>query len=316
MSKETSAARDGNAEASPEATGGKLVLVATPIGNLGDLSERAAETMAAADLLCCEDTRHTGLLLSRLGIRAPRLVSLNAHNEGARSGELVAMILSGATVALVSDAGTPAISDPGERLVEAAVAAGCRVTTVPGPSAVLAAVVVAGFGARRFAYEGFLPRRGAERRDRIGEIAASRCPCVIFEAPSRVAATLLDLEKACGPERRVALCRELTKLHEEIWRGGLGECAARAALVAGTTGGKGEHVIVVDGACEGAAVDHDSLAAAVAKEMEAGLGRRDAALSVSRKLGVSKRLAYESSLSTSRPPGTPASRRGGVPGDR
>ena len=150
---------------------GELVVVATPIGNIGDLSPRAAATLEQADVVCCEDTRHTGQLLARLGLRASRLLSVHAHNEAERVEEVLGLLGRGAKVALVSDAGTPAVSDPGERLISAAIAAGHKVTTVPGPSAAVSALVVAGLGTTRWRFEGFLPRRGSERARRLGEIA-------------------------------------------------------------------------------------------------------------------------------------------------
>ena len=271
---------------------GTLVLVATPIGNLGDLSPRAVEVMASADVVACEDTRHTGRLLVHAGVRARRLVSLHGHNEAARLDELLAVLASGETVALVSDAGTPLVSDPGERLVAAAIAAGVEVTAVPGPSAVLAAVVLSGLGTSRWRYEGFLPRKGAERRARLVEIAASPEPVVCYESPRRLAATLSDLTEVCGGERRVAVARELTKLHEEVWRGPLAEAAARAA--AGEP--RGEHVIVVAGAVSAARPSGEALTGALERLIAAGLARREAVLAAEVLLGVARREAYRAAL--------------------
>ncbi len=271
---------------------GALVLVATPIGNLGDLSPRAVEALASADVVACEDTRHTGRLLVHAGVRARRLVSLHEHNEAARLDELLGAMASGATVALVSDAGTPLVSDPGERLVAAAIAAGVEVTAVPGPSAALAALVLSGLGTARWRYEGFLPRKGAERRERLVEIAASPEPVVCYESPRRVAATLSDLAEACGAERKVAVARELTKLHEEVWRGPLGEAAARAAAAEP----RGEHVIVVAGAVPAARPSGEALTGALERLIAAGLGRREAVLAVEVLLGVARREAYQAAL--------------------
>ena len=274
---------------------GELVVVATPIGNVGDLSPRAATRLEEADVVCCEDTRHTGQLLARMGLKAARLVSLHAHNERERVPEVLALLEGGALVALVSDAGTPAISDPGELLISAAIAAGHSVTTVPGPSAALGALVVAGLGTARWRFEGFLPRRGRQRAARLGEIASAPHPSVIYEAPQRVAATLADLALACGPERRVAVCRELTKRFEETWRGTLAEaCEHTAAVVP-----RGEHVLVVGGAAptQVSEPSAEELRMAVERRMAAGSSRRQAAGEAAAELKVSKRLAYETSLS-------------------
>ena len=271
---------------------GALVLVATPIGNLGDLSPRAVATLAGADAVCCEDTRHTGKLLELAGVRARRLVSLHAHNEAARVDELLAQLRSGATVALVSDAGTPLVSDPGERLVAAAIAAGVFVSAVPGPSAALTALVVSGLDVGRWRFEGFLPRKGPERRERIAQIAAAPVPTVCYEAPPRLAGTLAELAGSCGEQRRVAVARELTKLHEEVWRTTLGEAARRAA----SHEARGEHVLVVDGASEAPAPGRDALRDALARLAAAGLSRRDAVRAAEVLLGARHRDAYDAAL--------------------
>jgi len=285
----------------PLAGPGTLVLVATPIGNLGDLSPRARDALASADLVCCEDTRRTRGLLTHAGIRGRRLVSLHGHNEMARLEEVLSELADGATVAVVSDAGTPAVSDPGARLVRAAVSAGAAVTTVPGPSAAVAALVVSGLPTDRFRFEGFLPRRGAERRRRLEELAGADCTVVVFEAPGRVAATLEELSTACGPDRPVAVARELTKVHEEVWRG----TVAGAAAEFGGRDVRGEVVVVVGAAprAEGP-VDDGDVARAVLARLEAGDSLRDAADAVARTLGVQRRRAYETAL---------ALRRGGAP---
>lgn len=273
-------------------TAGQLVLVATPIGNLGDLSPRAVEALTAADVVACEDTRHTGRLLQHAGIRARRLVSLHGHNEAARSAELVTSLLAGARVAVVSDAGTPAVSDPGARLVREAVAAGVEVTAVPGPSAALAALVLSGLDTTRWRFEGFLPRKGPERRARLAEIAASPVPTVCFEAPTRLAATLAELAEVCGDERAVAVARELTKLHEEVWRG-----SVRAAATAAAAGAaRGEHVLVVDGAPPAAPLEGAVVTELVGRLRAAGLSARDAATAAAIALGVPHRMAYAAAL--------------------
>jgi 16S rRNA (cytidine1402-2'-O)-methyltransferase len=271
---------------------GRIVLVGTPIGNLGDLSARAAEVLGSADVLACEDTRRTGRLLAHLGVAAPRLVRMDDHTEATVAPRLVAEARSGRLVAVATDAGMPGLSDPGGRLVAAAVEAGVAVEVVPGPFAGVVAAVVSGLlgPAGRFTFEGFLPRKGPERRDRLAEVAAERRAVVIYESPHRVAATVADLALACGPDRRVALCRELTKLHEETWRGTLADAAEHLAA-----GARGEHVIVVEAAPPRGAPSDEDVATALSEELAAGSTRRDAAAAVARRLGVPanrvKRLA-------------------------
>jgi 16S rRNA (cytidine1402-2'-O)-methyltransferase len=290
---------------SPAATsgGGELVVVSTPIGNLGDVSPRALAALEGADIVCCEDTRHTGMMLKRLGIGTRRLLSLHGHNEAARIPFLVEELAAGHTVALVSDAGTPAISDPGERLVAAAAEAGLRVTAVPGPSAVLAALVVSGMGLGRWRFEGFLPRKGRERRARLADIASSPCPSVCYESPHRVAATLSDLAGECEPERRVAVCRELTKLHEEVRRSSLGEAAAHFEQATP----KGEFVLVVDGAAPvataGETTGGGELASAVEALVATGTSRRDAIRAVSEQHGLPRGIVYQAAIGASGTPG-------------
>ena len=275
----------------PSGSPGTLYVVSTPIGNLGDLSARARAVLEGVDAIACEDTRHTGRLLVLTGISAPRLVSLHAHNERERSAALVDELLAGASVALVSDAGTPLVSDPGERLVAAAAAAGIEVVAVPGPSALLAAIVVSGFASGRWRFEGFLARKGPERRSAIADIASAAHPSVLYESPLRLAATLLDLAAACGEERRVAVARELTKLHEQTWRGTLGD----AAELARSRTPRGEHVVVVDAAPAARSAAPD-LAAALAALVAAGLARRDAVTAAVVLLQVPHRDVYAASL--------------------
>ena len=196
---------------------GRLVLVATPLGNLGDLTPRAGETLAQADVVCCEDTRRTGRLLQHIGVRAERLIVVNEHTERAVAAEIVELVGAGQLVTVVTDAGLPGVSDPGEVLVGAAIAAGLTVSCVPGPSAGVAALVVSGLPAGRHVFEGFLPRQGSGRRERIEAVAVEARTVVLYEAPHRLARTLGDLKTACGESRPVVLVRELTKLHEEIW---------------------------------------------------------------------------------------------------
>jgi len=198
-----------------------LTLVATPIGNLGDLSPRAVEALAVADVVACEDTRRTGRLLQHAGVDGVRLMRLDAHTEERAAQRVVACLDEGQQVAVVTDAGTPGISDPGERLVKIALAAGHQVTVVPGPAAPVAALVVSGLPTQRWCMEGFLPRKGQERKQRLAEIAAEERTTVLFESPKRVAATVADLLELCGPDRPMAIVREVTKLHEEVFRGSL-----------------------------------------------------------------------------------------------
>ena len=231
---------------------GTLFVVATPIGNRADISARARDTLAGVDLVAAEDTRHTGQLLAQLGITTP-LQALHEHNEAARTGELVARLLAGARIALVSDAGTPLISDPGFRLVAAAGAAGVTVVPVPGACAAVAALSAAGLPTDRFVFEGFLPPRAAARRARLAALAAEPRTLVFYEAPHRIAATLADLAAAFGADRAAVVARELTKLHETIYRGALGALVARGADDPNMA--RGETVVVVAGAAATAAAE-------------------------------------------------------------
>jgi 16S rRNA (cytidine1402-2'-O)-methyltransferase len=272
---------------------GTLVLVGTPIGNLGDLTPRAVEALAGADVVAAEDTRRARALLSAAGVPAAgRLVALHAHNEAEVAARLAGRLAAGARVAYVTDAGMPGISDPGQRLVRAALNAGAGVEVVPGPSAALAALVVSGLPTERFAFEGFLPRKPAsERASRLRALAAEDRTVVLYESPRRLLATLADLASACGPDRPVAVARELTKLFETVWRGTLGQAVAGA----GGPEPRGEQVIVL-----GPKEDRDDdvpgeaeVRAALVAEMEAGASVRDAASVVAKRLGISRRQAYE-----------------------
>ena len=281
--------RAGRRSSAQDGTG-RLVLVGTPLGNASDLSPRAARAIQEADVVACEDTRHTRKLLAVAGIetKAP-LLSLHQHNEQARAEELVERIRGGATVALVTDAGMPAVSDPGERVVRTVLDAGLHVDVVPGPSAVTAALAVSGLPTERFCFEGFLPRKGGERRDRLAQLATEPRTTVLYEAPHRLAATVADLAEACGPDRRVALARELTKLFEETWRGTLTEAIAHVEAVAP----RGEYTIVLGGAPAPPAATEEDVADAVARHLAAGLTRKDAASAAAQELGVPKRVAYD-----------------------
>ncbi len=264
--------------------GGTVYVVATPIGNLEDLSPRAQRVLSEAAVIACEDTRHTALLCQRYGISTPR-VSLHAHNEARRVPELLERLARGESLALVSDAGTPLVSDPGERLVRAALDAGFAVVPVPGPSAVLAALVASGFATRCFAFAGFLPRKGAERAHTLAALAVFPGTLILFEAPNRAARTLADLHAAFGP-RRAALARELTKRHESVLRGRLGEISLDEL--------RGELTIAIEGPSEEAlpAATLEDVDAAADRLLAAGLSARDAARRLAVELGLAMREAY------------------------
>jgi 16S rRNA (cytidine1402-2'-O)-methyltransferase len=267
-------------------TSSRLVLVATPIGNLGDLSPRSIETLAAAELICCEDTRRTGRLLQAAGVRGKRMAVCNEHTERRCADEVLTILAMGGDVAMVTDAGTPGISDPGELLVRAVLDAGFEVSTVPGPAALVAALVSSGLPTDRFVFEGFLPRTGSERRRRLAEIADERRTVILYEAPHRIARTIVDLTEACGPERPVAVARELTKLYETIVRTTLGEVDLGDP--------RGEYVIVLRGAADATTeVSDDTIVAAIDAELAAGMSSRDAATRVAAALGVTRRRAYD-----------------------
>jgi 16S rRNA (cytidine1402-2'-O)-methyltransferase len=274
---------------------GSLVVVATPIGNLGDLSARATQVLRDVDLILAEDTRHTGRLLAHLGSEVPQR-SLHEHNEEQRTGEVLARLQAGERVALVSDAGTPAVSDPGYRLVAACVAAGLRVEPIPGPSAVLAALVASGLPTDRFAFDGFLPRKGGARRQRLAELAREPRTIVLFAAPHRVAQDLEDLAAALGADRPATLGRELTKLHEEVRHGTL------ASLAAGAEDGvRGEVTLVIGGRPRQASTppQDDELARRVGDLVAAGGNKKDAIAEVARAAGVPKRTVYQAVLDRS-----------------
>jgi 16S rRNA (cytidine1402-2'-O)-methyltransferase len=276
---------------------GRLVLVGTPIGNLGDLSPRAVEALRAATLICCEDTRRTGRLLQHAGVPSKRLAVCNEHTEAARIPEVLTTLGDGGDVAVVTDAGTPGISDPGERLVRAVLDAGFEVTTVPGPTALVTALVTSGLPAGRFVFEGFLPRSGRARKERLTELAQERRTIIVYEAPHRIVATLVDLAGALGADRPVAVARELTKLWETVVRGAMGDIRLGEP--------RGEYVIVIAGApTADAPPDDDTIRHALRAELATGATTRDAAASVARRLGASKRLVYALAVSESHRSGT------------
>ena len=265
---------------------GRLFVVATPIGNLSDVTLRALRVLADADVIAAEDTRTTRKLLTQHSIRTP-LVAYHEHNETLRTPELLGRLRAGEVVALVSESGTPSISDPGYRLVREAIAAQIPVEPVPGPSAILAALVVSGLPTDAFVFEGFLPRRGGERRRRLELLKAEPRTLVIFEAPHRIDATVTDMVEVFG-DRRVALCRELTKMHEEVRRSSLAELAAslRRRPV------KGELVLVVEGAAA-AAPDVDGAVEEALQRIGNGESVREATRSVAALRGVPRRALYD-----------------------
>ena len=272
---------------------GRLVLIGTPIGNLGDLAPRAVEALRDADLIAAEDTRRTRGLLTHAGVPAGRrLLAVHEHNERARATELVEKIRRGATVAVVTDAGMPGVSDPGERLVRVCVDAGVTVEVIPGPSAALAGLAISGLPTQRFAFEGFLPRRGTARRDRLGELAREPRTIVSFESPHHLAETLADLAAACGADRPVVLARELTKLHEEVFRGTLADAIAHVD----TREPRGEYVIVLGGAPPRGEPTETDVGTEVDAALSAGLSAKDAAAQVAARLGISRRRAYDAVL--------------------
>jgi 16S rRNA (cytidine1402-2'-O)-methyltransferase len=272
---------------------GLLVLAGTPIGQDEDASPRLAAELSSADVIATEDTRRLKRLLRVLGITpAGRIVSYFEANESARTPDLVRELVGGARVVVVTDAGMPSVSDPGYRLVAAAVEAGVRVTAVPGPSAVLTALAVSGLPVDRFCFEGFLPRKGGGRSSRLAELAAEPRTMVFFEAPHRLAASLADMAAAFGADRPAAVCRELTKTYEEIKRGGLGELAAWAD--AGEM--RGEITVVVGGAVAGAGRELTAAELAelvFAREEAGGLRRKEAIAEVAAEAGVAKRVVFD-----------------------
>lgn len=267
-----------------------ILLAATPIGNLGDASLRLRETLEAATVIAAEDTRHTAQLLRLLGIEnRPELVALHDHNEHERAAALVDRA-SREDIVLVSDAGMPTVSDPGFRVVQLAAERGVEVSAIPGPSAVITALAVAGLPTDRFAFEGFLPRRAGERARTLAALAAERRTLVFFESPARLAASLADLSDAFGPDRPAAVCRELTKLHEEVRRGSLGELVEWAA-----EGVRGEIVVVVAGAPE-VAVSAESALAEVQQRVVEGERLKDATRAIAEATGLSARELYAAAL--------------------
>ncbi|QIM17113.1 16S rRNA (cytidine(1402)-2'-O)-methyltransferase [Leucobacter insecticola] len=267
-----------------------ILLAATPIGNLGDASLRLRETLEEARVIAAEDTRHTAQLLRLLGIEnRPELVALHDHNEHERAAALVERATT-EDIVLVSDAGMPTVSDPGFRVVQLAAERGVAVSVIPGPSAVITALAVAGLPTDRFVFEGFLPRKHGERSRALAQLAAERRTLVFFESPARLAASLNDLASAFGKDRPAAVCRELTKLHEEVRRGTLSELAEWAA-----EGVRGEIVLVVGGAAEHATSPEAALAE-VQQRVADGERLKDATRAVAEATGLASRELYSAAL--------------------
>ncbi|MBV8054941.1 MAG: 16S rRNA (cytidine(1402)-2'-O)-methyltransferase [Deltaproteobacteria bacterium] len=278
---------------------GVLYIVATPIGNAEDISARAVRVLSEVDLIACEDTRRTGRLLAAHSIRTPTK-SYFEHNEGRRIPELVAWLRSGHSIALVTDAGTPAISDPGYRLVRSAIDAGIRVTAVPGPSAVIAALAVAGMPTDRFAFEGFLPSKTGDQERILVKLAAEERTLVIYEAARRLPRLLSELSVAFGPDRHVAIVREATKTHEEILRGSLAEMAENFA----NREALGEVTLVIEGAHglgKPAAPSPSDDSRVVEVLREAGLSLKDASVAASKITGTSRREIYQNAVKREKP---------------
>jgi 16S rRNA (cytidine1402-2'-O)-methyltransferase len=270
---------------------GELILVATPIGNLGDLSARAEETLRTADAIACEDTRHTLKLLSAKGITGKRLLAVHEHNEMNAAAGIVALVERGDRVALVTDAGTPGISDPGERVVAAVAAAGLPISAVPGPSAVVMALSLSGLRTERFVFDGFLPTKASSRRTALAELAKQERTVVLYEAPHRLLSLLTELSEACGPERRIAVCKELTKRFERVIRGTIAQVQSEIAEP------QGEYVVVIEGAAPAVAGTVDGHEEEIRRDVAIlraqGTSLKDASVAVAATLGVSRKQVYD-----------------------
>lgn len=274
---------------------GRLSVVATPIGCLEDITLRALRVLGEADLILAEDTRHTRTLCAKHGISTP-LRSFHAHSNDDKVLQIVDELANGAHYALVSDAGTPVVSDPGVYLVSRATEAGISVEAIPGPSAVLAALCVAGLPVRRFVFEGFLPRGGGDRRSALQRIAHSEVTVVLFESPHRIHATLEDLERELGGERQIALCRELTKMHEQTIRGTVSEVRGELSNPA-----RGEITVVVEGKAADGAVEDVDLDALLVEWKHEGLSNKEMTQRLQQDLGWKRNRAYRAILDASKP---------------
>jgi 16S rRNA (cytidine1402-2'-O)-methyltransferase len=285
--------RDGAAVGERGEGTGRLYVVGTPIGNLADLSARAIEVLGLVDAVVCEDTRRTGRLLAHLGLRngpRPALVVANEHTEVPRVGEILDRLGRGERVALVTDAGMPTISDPGRHVVAAAAECGYRIEVVPGPTAVSSALALSGLAAARYVFEGFLPRKGKDRAERLAALADETRAMVVYEAPHRIRATLADLAGVCGGDRPVAVARELTKLHEEVLRTTLAEAARHFSEVEP----RGEFVLVVSGrSTDTGPMADDALQDLLRARLAEGHSKRDAVAEVAKGTGEPRRRVYE-----------------------
>ena len=267
---------------------GSLFLVSTPIGNLSDLSKRAVETLEAADLIACEDTRRTGQLLKFIGVENKKLIRVDEHTEFKSKSQIVENIKNGLTVALVSDAGTPGISDPGEELVKTVIENNCNVSVIPGASSVIAALVVSGISMKRWVMEGFIPRKGKDREEILKELAVEERTIILFESPKRLPETLKDLCQHLGEDRLVAVVRELTKIHEEVWRGSLKRAVEHYGLPT-----KGEVVIVVEGSNYESTIPDEHILKVLREAKNSGMSAKDASSQIAVQLGVSRRRVYK-----------------------
>lgn len=265
----------------------QLMVVGTPIGNLGDWSPRAQQVLKAVALIACEDTRRTGLLLSKHAIANPGMLVMNEHTEQRASQRILEKLEAGLSVAIVTDAGMPTISDPGALAVGAAAEAGFEVVVVPGPTAVSAALALSGFVGGRYVFEGFLPRKGRERQERLLDLADEHRIIVLYEAPHRIVRTLDDLATTQDHARRCVVARELTKMHETVWRGTIGDASA------GVGEPKGEYVIVIDTAAPPVAPTDEQLIAAIVAALESGLSKKDAAAQVAKQYRVGRNHVYD-----------------------
>ena len=272
---------------------GMLYLVPTPIGNLGDISQRCRETLEQADFIAAEDTRVTMKLLNYLGIKKS-LVSYYEHNKAFKGNVILERIQAGETCALVSDAGSPAISDPGEELVKQCAEAGITVCAIPGPCAVITALSISGQSTGRFCFEGFLSTAKKSRREHLESLTSERRTMIFYEAPHKLLSTLEDMAQVFGPDRPISLCRELTKLHEEVVRTTLGEAVVKYT----ETPPKGEFVLVLAGAPETIKEEASAsdAAARVAQLMEEGLSRKDAVKQAAKELDLPKNVVYDAAL--------------------
>jgi 16S rRNA (cytidine1402-2'-O)-methyltransferase len=283
---------EGTTMDNSDTTVGQLVIVATPLGNLGDISRRALELLTTADVIYCEDTRRSSTLFSAHDIAVKgRLRALHEHNEASLCELVVTQVANGQTVVVISDAGTPGISDPGARVVAAVAAAGLTVTTAPGPSAVVAALTISGLPTERFAMEGFMPRKAGEREALYAQWFREPRTIIFYESPQRLAATLAEMVDAFGT-RRVCIAREITKLHEEVLRG----TVAEISVLVNEREVLGEIVVVLEGNTEVEVIDDELIRAALRDQVDEGVSTRDAVSFVAESLGVSHRVVYQMAL--------------------